>query len=324
MTIDEISKPIENHLHRFNDYFTSLMKSNVALLDLIIQYIAKKRGKQVRPVILFLSASLCGEVNERSYMGAAMVELLHTATLIHDDVVDQAKERRGMPSINAEWNNKIAVLVGDFLLGKGLLTSIEKDELGILHASAKAVRRMSEGELLQIQKSMDFTVDEATYYQIISDKTASLLSSCCEIGAISATDNIESQKLLTQYGEYVGTAFQIKDDIFDFQSKSSILGKPVGNDLKEKKLTLPLIYSLSQVTKSTADEIKALIRKGNLTKKNIHTIIQFVNDYGGIDYSEKKAIEFSQKAVDTIAGFNNCPAKESLIMLASFVVNRES
>ena len=223
------------------------MRTKVPLLELIIRYITKKKGKQVRPALVFLSAELCGGINNRSYIGAALVELLHTATLVHDDVVDEAKKRRGLPSINAAWTNKIAVLIGDYLLAKGLLIAIENEEFTFLKATSRTVRRMSEGELLQIQKSKEILLDEDIYFKIISDKTASLMASCCEIGAISATEDTEIHAVLRNFGELIGIAFQIKDDIFDYVSKSSILGKPVGNDLKEKKFTLPLIFSISKV-----------------------------------------------------------------------------
>jgi octaprenyl-diphosphate synthase len=322
MTLKEIIKPVEKHLDDFNDFFKETMKSNVPLLDLIIKYMTKKRGKQVRPLIVFLSAELCGGVNKRSYVGAAMVELLHNATLIHDDVVDEASERRGMATINAEWSNKIAVLIGDFLLAKGLLSAIDGGEIGFLNATSKAVRRMSEGELLQIQKTFDNDIDEDIYFKIISDKTASLLSSCSEIGAISATDDPNYHNLLSQYGENIGIAFQIQDDIFDIESKSSILGKPVGNDLKEKKITLPLIYSFSKSSKSESSEIKKIIKNGKLSQKNIDKIVNFVHEKGGIEYSSQKARLYSSLAIEKLSCFDNTPAKESLINFANFVIER--
>jgi octaprenyl-diphosphate synthase len=252
MNIKEISKPIEGHLKEFNKYFKDTMKSNVALLDIIISYMTRKRGKQVRPAMVFLSAELCGGVNQRTYIGASMIELLHTATLVHDDVVDNSDKRRGLATINAEWNNKIAVLIGDFLLAKGLLAATANTEFGFLHATSDAVKRMSEGELLQIQKSNEIDLEEETYFRIISDKTASLLSAACKVGSLSATDNVEKHELMYQYGENVGLAFQIRDDIFDYTGDATKIGKPVGNDLKEKKITLPLLYSFRQVSKSEA------------------------------------------------------------------------
>lgn len=322
MNIKDISKPIESHIKDFNSYFKKLMKSNVALLDLIIKYMTKKKGKQVRPVMVFLAAELCGGVNERSYTGAAMVELLHNATLIHDDVVDEASERRGIASINAAWNNKIAVLIGDFLLAKGLLSSIDGGEFDFLKATSKSVRRMSEGELLQIQKSMDIDYNEETYFKIISDKTASLMSTCCEIGAISATDDKEIRDALAEYGEAVGIAFQIRDDIFDYVGKSSAIGKPVGNDLKEKKITLPLIESFRNSEKKEAKQVLKLIKNGDLKKKDIKTIVDYVKEFGGIDYAEKKAKEYTDKALKILDRFEDSPAKKSLQDFANFVVAR--
>ena len=220
------------------------MKSKVSLLDMIVSYLSKKKGKRIRPTLVFLSAEICGGSCERTYVGASLVELLHTATLIHDDVVDASSVRRGIASINAVWNNKIAVLVGDYLLGKGLLTAIDGGEFEFLKASSNAVRRMSEGELLQIQKSNEADLDEETYFKIISDKTASLMASCCEIGALSASADPAQHAALRDYGENIGIAFQIRDDIFDFSGSSKSIGKPVGNDLKEKKITLPLLFAL--------------------------------------------------------------------------------
>jgi octaprenyl-diphosphate synthase len=322
MSLKELSKPVEQDLKEFNKFFKEQMKTNVSLLNLIIQYMTRKRGKQVRPTLVFLSALLCGDISRRSYTGAAMIELLHTATLIHDDVVDEASERRGMASINATWNNKIAVLIGDFLLSKGLLASIDKGEFDFLRATSHAVRRMSEGELLQIQKSREIDIDEETYFKIISDKTASLMASCCEIGAISATDDKDTHMKMRQFGEYLGIAFQIKDDIMDYQSRSSIIGKPVGNDLKEKKLTLPLIHAFTNVSKSETKRIVRIIKSGGMSRKAINEVIDFARENGGITYSEVKALEYSRKAIDLINDFPDSEAKQSLEGIARFVVER--
>ncbi|OGU10350.1 MAG: polyprenyl synthetase [Ignavibacteria bacterium GWB2_35_12] len=322
MLVKEITKPIEVQLKEFNVFFKKMMKSDVSLLNLIISYLTRKRGKQIRPAMVLLSAELCGGISERSYIGASMVELLHTATLIHDDVVDESKERRGMASVNAIWNNKIAVLIGDYLLAKGLLAAIDKEEFGFLKATSHAVRRMSEGELLQIQKSKDFNINEATYFRIITDKTASLMAACCEIGAISASDNPDYHKAMKDYGELVGTAFQIQDDIFDYESHSSTIGKPVGNDLREKKITLPLIYSFSKVSRKSSKEILTIMKKKKIKKDEIKKIISFVRDNGGIDYSRVKAKEFSSRAVDILTIFKESPAKNSLTILSEFVVDR--
>ncbi|MFP4369553.1 MAG: polyprenyl synthetase family protein [Candidatus Kapaibacterium sp.] len=323
-TIKKISLPVQEHLPEFNKFFKEQMRTDVPLLNIILRYITQRKGKQVRPTIVFLSAELCGGVSRRSYVGATMIELLHTATLVHDDVVDHASERRGLPSINAAWNNKISVLIGDFLLAKGLLTSVTNTEYDFLNATSKAVQRMSEGELLSIEKSRSLDVDEEIYFRIISDKTASLMSSCSEIGALSACNDPEKVGALARYGEMVGIAFQIRDDIFDYVSKSTTIGKPVGNDLKEKKLTLPLVYAFSEAPAKEVRLIKKMIKSGKLKKKDIKEIISFVEDYGGIEYAIDKSREYSAKAVDSLKLFDDSEAKESLKAFAEFVVMRHS
>jgi len=322
MTIKEISKPIINHLDEFDGFFKSLMQTDVALLNLVLRYITKKKGKQVRPVLVFLSAGLCGDISKRTYIGASMVELLHTATLIHDDVVDQASERRGMASINVSWNNKIAVLVGDYLLSKGLLASTDNNETQFLGVTSKAVKRMSEGELLAIDKSKSFDIDEKTYMRIISDKTASLMSTCCHIGAISTTDSVEIQTNLANYGEYVGIAFQLKDDLFDYQTKSSIIGKPVGNDLREKKITLPLIESFKNADKSDTKKVTSLIKNGKLSNSDISLIVDYAKANGGVDYTIKMSHLFAEKAQQEISSLPESVYKNSLYNFSDYVVNR--
>ncbi len=324
MNIKDISNPVALHLNEFNKYFKEILRSDNSLLNIILNYIANRKGKQIRPMLVFLSAELCGGVTQRSYPGAAMTELLHIATLIHDDVVDNAIQRRGMPSINAIWKNKISVLIGDYLLARGLLVALNNDEFGFLKITSNAVKRMSEGELLQIQKSKTINIDEPTYFNIIADKTASLISACCEIGALSASVNERHHIALRNYGEYLGIAYQIRDDIFDYRSKSAVIGKPTGNDLKEKKLTLPLIYSFTKVKKTQAKEIIKLIKSGNLKSKDIKFIADFVIENGGIDYAEQKAEEYAQKALQEIQLFDESPAKQSLIELTRFVIKRES
>lgn len=324
MTLNDICLPVKSNLEEFNDYFKSLMQTKVSLLNLVLRYITKRKGKQVRPALVFLSAKLVGEINPRSNIGAAMIELLHTATLVHDDVVDMASERRGVASINAEWNNKIAVLVGDYLLSRGLLNAVNNDEFEFLKVTSNSVKRMSEGELLSIEKSKSVEITEEEYYQIIGDKTASLLSSCCEVGAISATDDKEKQLAMRMYGEYVGIAFQLKDDILDFESKSSILGKPVANDIKEKKITLPLIYAFSKASKSEGKAIQKIIKNGNLKTKDIEEVINFIKKYNGIVYAQEQALNYSNKAKEQIAQFPDSDAKKSLMEFADFVISRSS
>lgn len=324
MVLNEIIKPVSKELGEFTKYFKSTLKTDVALLNLIIRYLTRKQGKQVRPAMVFLSAMLCGKLDKRAFVGAALVELLHTATLIHDDVVDEADERRGIASINKQWNNKIAVLIGDFLLSKGLLSAVESDEFMFLKISSRAVKLMSEGELLSIEKSRTLRVSEEDYFKIIKGKTASLLSSCCEIGAFAASDNPEHHIAMRNYGEYVGIAFQIRDDIFDFTSSRFDIGKPVGNDLKEKKITLPLIYALNKIDSSEAKEIIKMIKKGKVKSDKIKEIIKLTIAQGGIEYSQKVAMEYVAKAKQELNIFEDCEAKKSLIDFADYVVERDN
>jgi octaprenyl-diphosphate synthase len=323
MTIKDIGKPVAEHLEKFNDFFKNSMKSDVSLLNLVINYISKKSGKQIRPTLVFLSAEASGGINESTYVAAAMVEMLHTATLVHDDIVDEAKERRGMKSINALWNNKIAVLVGDYLLAQGLLISMENNRSDFLKVTSKTARKMSESELLQIQKSKEFDTTEEDYFKIISGKTASLISTCCEIGSISASTNPEVPQSLRLFGEYIGLAFQIKDDIFDLLGSHSKIGKPIGNDIKEKKLTLPIIYSFSQVPKARKKEIIKLIKTGNLKNKDLEIIAKFVVENGGIAYSNKKANELTESGIKILSQLPDSSAKESLLNLAKYVIDRD-
>lgn len=322
MTLKDVINPVKDDLKEFTAYFKGTLNTKVPLLNLIIKYVTQRTGKQLRPVLVFLSAKICGEVNLRSYVGASLVELLHTATLIHDDVVDEASERRGLASINAKWNNKIAVLIGDFLLSKGLLTAIENKEFQFLEAVSVAVRRMSEGELLSIDKSRGTSIDEETYFRIIGDKTASLLSSCCKIGALSATDNPVYHNALSEFGENIGIAFQIKDDMLDYTSRSVLIGKPVGNDIKEKKITLPLLFALSKMNENEADKIKNRILKGKMNKSEIVELIDKVVLLGGIDYAEKTARIYVDKAISYLEIFPDSPAKTSLKQFSEFVLSR--
>lgn len=324
MKLSEIILPIKKELEEFDKYFKNSMSSKVSLLDLIIRYLTKKKGKQVRPALVLLTAQMIGEISERTYIGASMVELLHTATLIHDDVVDQASERRGMATINTEWSNKISVLVGDFLLSKGLLIAVEKGEYQFLNVTSKAVKRMSEGELLGIEKGKKVDLTESTYYEIISGKTASLMSSCCEIGAVSVSNNEEDQKKLCEFGELVGTAFQIKDDVLDYTSKTLTLGKPVGNDIREGKITLPMIYALSQSTGRDKSKVQSLLKKSKNTNDEVKFVVDFVRNNGGIEYAEKEAYKFSELAKIKISGYKDSAAKQSLLHFADFVVERNS
>lgn len=321
MDINEISKPIAAYMDTFHDVFKKHMKSNMMLLDTVVKYMIRQRGKRLRPMLVLLSAEICGGVNSRTYIGATMAELLHTASLVHDDVVDQAVERRGMASINAVWKNKIAVLVGDYLLSRGLLVAVENEEFEFLRITSHAVRRMSEGELLQIQKSRLLDIDEETYFRIIGDKTASLISACCEIGGHSVSNDPDDRAALRDYGELVGLAFQIRDDIFDYVSRGSMIGKPVGNDVKEKKLTLPLIHSFSQAPKKESKAILKLI-KGKPDKNDVKAVVNFVQQYGGLDYAGIKAQELVNQAKSRLERFPESPAKKSMLDFADFSIQR--
>lgn len=324
LSINTRSSPVRDELEQFDVFMRTQMRSRAALLDTIIRYILRQRGKRVRPTLVFLSAGLCGGITNRAFVGAAMVELLHTATLVHDDVVDQADERRGMASINAVWKNKVAVLVGDFLLSKGLLIAVEHGEYDYLRVTSQAVRRMSEGELLQIQKSRQKTLDEETYFKIISDKTASLISTCCEIGAISSSVDPAVRSALAEYGELVGLAFQIRDDVLDYTSRSSILGKPVGNDIREGKITLPLLYAAKNAPKSEGRNAFSIVKSKKGSRKDVAAVVRFVTDHKGIEAAQAKAVELQQQAIAKIVSFPESVYKTELIDFATFVVTRSS
>ena len=320
LDLNKIRIPIANELDAFEDKFKSSMQSKVALLDRVTHYIYKRKGKQMRPMFVFFSAKLCGGISESTYRGAALVELLHTATLVHDDVVDDAYERRGFLSINAVWKNKIAVLVGDFLLAKGLLLSVEHNELKILKIVSDAVQQMSEGELLQIEKVRRLDIIEDIYYEIIRQKTASLIASCCASGASSAgaTDDVVEKMRL--FGEYIGMAFQIKDDLLDFGYED--IGKPKGIDIKEKKITLPLIYSLNNTNKSNKSKIIKLVKYHNDEPDKVDEIINFVRSTGGLDYAERKMFDFQQKAFEILNTFPESDTKKSLEDLVKYTTER--
>jgi len=312
----------ETEMKEFNGRFKLALKSKVGLLDLIVGYIVRQKGKKIRPLLVILSAKAVNQVEDRTYRGAILVEMLHTATLVHDDVVDNAEKRRGFPSINAIWKNKISVLMGDYLLARGLMLSVESGDYDFLNVITDTVKRMSEGELLQISKTRKLNNDEATYYRIISDKTASLIETCCKIGALSSTQNPEYLEALRNYGENVGMAFQIRDDILDYTGKSSIIGKPEAGDLKEKKLTLPLIHALSIAPQKDSDAVRKKIRQG-ITDKSINEVIQFIKYYGGIEYSQKIAEEFISKAESALTVLPDSEAREKLFLLANYVIQRE-
>lgn len=294
LTLDEIQLPIKDHLRRFEKTFKGSMQSPVPLLDRITRYVIKQKGKQMRPMFVFFSAGLAGGITESTYHGASLVELLHTASLVHDDVVDNANERRGFFSINALWKNKVAVLVGDFLLAKGLLLSVRNHEHELLRIVSEAVEQMSEGELLQIEKARHLDIEESIYYEIIKKKTASLIASCCACGAASAGADANTVEQLRLFGEKVGIAFQIKDDLLDFGLDD--IGKPVGNDIKEKKLTLPLIYALSVVEKKQKKKIINIVKKHNDNPEKVAEVIEFVRQHGGLSYATERMQEYQKEA----------------------------
>lgn len=312
---------IENELRIFEEKFKDAAKSNVSMLDRIMRYIVKRKGKQLRPMFVFLSAKLCGEVNESTYRAASLVELLHTATLVHDDVVDDSLERRGFFSVYALWKNKVSVLVGDYLLAKGLLLSLDNNDFRILQLLSEAVRQMSEGELLQIEKSRSLNLDESIYFEIIRNKTASLLASACGAGAFSTSHDEEITSRLRQFGEKVGIAFQIKDDLFDYAGED--IGKPTGNDIKEKKLTLPLIYTLNNVDKKTKKELIYIIKNENTKRKRIDYLINIVTKTGGIDYTINKMNQYKSEALQILSTFPDSEIRKGFEDLVNFVTDRK-
>ena len=320
VTLNDIRAPIASELETFRRYFREAMRSEVGLLDKITQYVLRQKGKRIRPTLVLLAAKQCGGITKTTYRAAALVEILHTATLVHDDVVDDANERRGMFSINALWKNKIAVLLGDFLLSRGLLLSLDNNDYDILHALSDAVRRMSEGELLQIEKSRLLDIDEDTYFQIISDKTASLIAACTASGALSTTENTETIEQMRQMGESLGLAFQIRDDLFDFGGGDA--GKPIGIDLQEKKMTLPLIYALRESGWLERRRVMKIVQKDDKTREDVRTISNFVSERGGIAYARQRMNAFADEARGYLNDLPPSEARDALFELVTFTVQR--
>jgi len=322
MDINQIKKPIDADLEVFEKTFKEVVKSNVSLLDIITRYIVKSKGKQMRPMFVFLTAKMMGQANESTQRAAALIELLHTATLVHDDVVDDSNRRRGFFSINALWKNKVAVLVGDFLLSKGMLLALENKDFDLLEIVSHATKQMSEGELLQIEKARRLDITEEVYFDVIKKKTASLIASCCAAGAASVNANAEDVKRMHDFGEHVGIAFQIRDDLFDFQFNNKS-GKPVGGDIKEKKMTLPLIYMLNNM--SYADRKKTILKikfKSSNTK-TVEDIIKQVNASGGMEYAEKKMQFHLDEALSLLSNQKDNEYKEALVGLVNYAINRK-
>jgi octaprenyl-diphosphate synthase len=320
--LSDIKEPIREHLDVFEKKFRSSMKSNVPLLDIITRYILKRKGKQMRPMFVFLAADIHGQIGDSTYVAASLIELLHTATLVHDDVVDDSNERRGFFSINALWKNKVAVLVGDYLLSKGLLLSLDNNEFQLLKIVSEATREMSEGELLQIEKARKLDVDEAVYFEIIRKKTASLIASCCASGAASVKADEAIIKKMKDFGENVGIAFQIKDDLFDYES-SNKTGKPNGIDIKEQKMTLPLIYMLNQSGRSEKRKVVNIIKNHNTNPEKVRQVIDLVNQGGGIEYARKKMMEYHDEALGILAEFPESPSRNALRELVNYTIERK-
>ena len=319
--LKQIQAPIATEMADFEKKFRSFMQSKVKLLDHITQYIVRRKGKQMRPMFVFLTAGVSGSISESTYRGAALIELLHTATLVQDDVVDDANYRRGFFSINALWKNKIAVLVGDYLLSRGLLLSVDNGDFDLLKIVSNAVQEMSEGELLQISKARKLDITEDVYYTIIRQKTASLIASCCAVGAATSGSNEETIEKMRLFGEKVGMAFQIKDDLFDYGE--DVVGKPVGIDIKEKKMTLPLIYALQNSSWVERKKIIYKIRNKSENKGTINEIIAFVKKSGGLEYAQKIMNNYYQEALSLLENFPESPFKNSLTTLVTYTIERK-
>lgn len=319
----KIRQPIIEEMDRFEEKFKAAMASNVSLLNRITYYIASRKGKQMRPMFVFLVAKLLGEgkIEERTYRGASIIELIHTASLVHDDVVDRSERRRGFFSINALWKNKIAVLVGDYFFSKGLLLSLDHDDFDLLKIVSEAVREMSQGELLQLEKARRLDIDEPIYYDIIRQKTATLIAACCAMGAASVGSSKEDIERFHSFGEYAGMAFQIKDDLFDYGDDR--IGKPTGIDIKEQKMTLPLIHVLNKVDKKQRNWLIDSVKRHNTDKKRVKEVIQFVKDQGGLEYAERQMIHYKDAALELLSKYPDNEYKEALANLVTYVVDRK-
>lgn len=322
LSLDTIKAPVAREMEEFEPKFRASMKTKVLLLDKIMNYIVKRKGKQMRPLFVFLSAGTCGTINESTYRAASLIELVHTASLVHDDVVDNSNYRRGFFSVNALWKNKIAVLVGDFLLTRGLFLALEHKDYDLLSICTAAVKEMSEGELMQMEKARHLDITEEIYYEIIRQKTASLIASCCSIGARSvncSNDLVEKMKL---FGEKVGMAFQIKDDLFDYGDDE--IGKPLGIDIKEKKMTLPLIYALSKASWFEKRRVISIVKNNSENPKKVTEVIEFVKRSGGIDYAKQAMNRYYAEAIDLLAAFPDSAYKNSLRDLVQFTIERKN
>jgi len=317
-----IKRPVENEMVEFEAYFSRTMRSEIPLLNIILNYILRRKGKQMRPLLVFLTARLNGEIAESTYIAATCIELLHTASLVHDDVVDDAHERRGSLSINALWNSKIAVLLGDYLLSTGMHICVEKSRYDMLEIISEAVKSMSEGELLQLQKARKLNIKEEDYYKIIVSKTAALLAACTACGARSVSEDAETIQLMKEFGENIGLAFQIRDDILDYEG-TGLTGKTVGNDIKEKKITLPLIHALENSANSKKRHILNIVKSRKKTKSDIAEVISFVIEYGGIEYAGVKMNQYRDKALAILDSYPESDVKESLREFVRYTTSRK-
>ena len=321
ISLNQIKAPVASDLTTFDQKFKEYLKSKVLLLDTITRYIYKKKGKQIRPLFVFLSAGASGEVRESTYVAASLIEMLHTATLVHDDVVDDSNMRRGIFSINALWKNKIAVLVGDFLLSRGMLLALEKDEFELLKIVSRAVKEMSEGELLQIEKARRLDIKEDIYFEIIRQQTASLIASCCAAGAASAGADPQTTEQMRLFGEYTGIAFQIKDDLFDYES-GNITGKPSGIDIRDQKMTLPLIFLLNNCTSTEKRWIINTVKHHNTDAERVKKMVNMVKETGGLEYAREQMLGFREKAISIISSFPQSGYRDSLEKLVIFTTER--
>lgn len=320
--VEEIKRPIASEMKLFEQKFYESMKSNVGLLDKVTRFIVTTKGKQMRPMFIFLCAKLVGEVNEKTFRGASMIELIHTATLVHDDVVDESFKRRNFFSINALWKNKIAVLVGDYLLSKSILLATDNKDYDLMEVVSRTIREMSEGELLQLEKARKLDITEDVYYEIIRQKTATLVAACCEIGVLSTGSSADLAKKMQDFGTYTGMAFQIKDDLFDYLS-SNVIGKPVGIDIKEQKMTLPLIHTLKIANETDRKYYFNTIKRYNNDKKRVKELIEFVKKSGGLDYAIGVMKDFQQKAKDILNEFPDSEPKTALLKMLDYVIERK-
>jgi len=320
--VDSIKAPIKQEMKNFQPYLHTYLKSNARLLNIIVTYLLKRKGKQMRPMLVFLSAQLNGTINESTYHAASLIELMHTASLVHDDVVDDSNMRRGFFSINALWKNKVAVLFGDFLLARGLLLAVHKQEFELLKIVSKAVEDMSQGELMQIEKARKLDIDEETYFEIIRQKTAALMVACTAAGTHSVGVNGQTLAQMEKFGEYLGMAFQIRDDLFDYD-RNGDYGKPSGNDIKERKMTLPFIHALNQCSRSEKSKIFKMMRQKNKSTELIDEIMAFVRKFGGIEYAKTVMNEYKTKALDILSGMPKNQANESLVQLVEYTINRK-